>query len=573
MFVLFGSIVTWVKRGLIVFVVYGLIVLLYTSFTRPPAQKTTKVSPEKKFELIKAEFINSQKQAKTPEQKTTVAAVRFVSCVFAGELCTDNPRQSYFDNSLIGMPTNLIAKPFQHPPASGIAWLRQGLEQNNIIPKTYAAEGMGFASISGYTKIWSLFRNMTYLVLVFFVVAVGFLIMFRFKINPQTVVTIENTLPRIVIALIMITFSFAIAGLLIDLMYVLIAISIASFSQLQIGDLTPSNAAMLTQKYTGAGLGDLWPYSPAQATQDAFVTGAALFGILPNIIKLPIRGIITLGMGNLMVEVIHSLWGDAPKALNNITLFSNSLGEGPGNLLTFMIRLILYFVISGFVPAMILGFMIIITLLFLMFRLLGLVLKSYIAITLMIIFAPLIIAQEILPGKHAFSGWVKTLIAELLTFPLLIIITLVGYAILHLNYEGSTFMLPFLYGVDPSDVSVLIGMGLVLIIPDILARVKSSMGVKDSGFNFGPGTYLAGGLALLGGARAIVGAGYSSMLSGYKPESANLLSSTGKGGGIDSGFEMVANPQAWIFRKVRDQIGPLADAASRNRNNKAGSGK
>lgn len=563
MFALFGSIVTWVKRGLIVFVVYGLIVLLYTSFTRPPAQKTTKVSPEKKFELIKAEFINSQRQAKTPEQKTTVAAVRFVSCVFAGELCTDNPRQSYFDNSLIGMPTNLIAKPFQHPPASGIAWLRQGLEQNNIIPKTYAAEGMGFASISGYTKIWSLFRNMTYLVLVFFVVAVGFLIMFRFKINPQTVVTIENTLPRIVIALIMITFSFAIAGLLIDLMYVLIAISIAAFSQLQIGDLDPANSSALIQKYVGAGFGDLWPYTPRQSTQDAFKTGAALFGILPNIIKTPIQGIITFGMGTFITTIAHSLFGEGFKTLDGIALFGNSTGSMPGAALSFVMKLIIYFVISGFVPAIIMGLMIVVTLIFLMFRLLGIVLKSYIAITLMIIFAPLIIAQEIIPGKHAFSGWLKTLVAELLTFPVLIIITLVGYAILQLNYEGSTFMLPFLYGVDPSDVSVLIGMGLILIIPDILARVKSSMGVKDSGFNFGPGTYLAGGLALLGGARTIVGAGYSSLLSGYKPESAGLLSDSNKS--ITEGIEMFSNPSAWLGKKVITGLKPLGDRMSRNR--------
>lgn len=571
MFALFGSIVTWVKRGIIVFVVYGIIALLYVSFTRPQTLQTKKPSPEKRFELIKTEFIESQKRAKTPEQKTTLIAVRFVSCVFTGELCTDNPKQSYFDNSIIGMPTNLIAKPFQHPPASGIAWIREGLEQNNLIPKTYAAEGMGFASISGYTRIWSLFRNITYLVLVFFIVAVGFLIMFRFKINPQTVVTIENTLPRIVIALIMITFSFAIAGLLIDLMYVIIALSITTFSQLQIGDLNPGNAAALTQKYTGAGFGDLWPYNPRQSTEDAFKTGAAMFSLLPNIIKLPIRGIITLGMGSLIVSVTHSLWGDGAKALDGLSLFGNSTGGFPGGILTFIIKLIGYFVVSGFVPALILGLMIIITLLFLMFRLLGVVLKSYITITLMIIFAPLIIAQEVLPGKHAFSGWVKTLVAELLTFPLLIIITLVGYAVLQLNYEGSTFMLPFLYGVDPSDVSVLIGMGMILIIPDILARVKGAMGVKDSGLNFGPGTYLAGGLALLGGARAIVGAGYSSMLSGYKPESANLLSSTGKGNNFDTAVKMIANPYAFIFDRFREQVEPLAKGASRNRGVEPGS--
>ena len=56
------------------------------------------------------------------------------------------------------------------------------------------------------------------------------MIMFRMKINPQTVINIENALPRIVVAMLLITFSFAIAGFLIDMMYVLIAIIISLVS-------------------------------------------------------------------------------------------------------------------------------------------------------------------------------------------------------------------------------------------------------------------------------------------------------------------------------------------------------
>lgn len=48
--------------------------------------------------------------------------------------------------------------------------------------------------------------------------------MFRVKISPQTVITIQNLLPKIIFALILITFSYAIAGFLMDLMYVAFAV-------------------------------------------------------------------------------------------------------------------------------------------------------------------------------------------------------------------------------------------------------------------------------------------------------------------------------------------------------------
>jgi hypothetical protein len=48
-------------------------------------------------------------------------------------------------------------------------------------------------------------------------VVVGFMIMFRSKIGGQTLVTLGNFLPGVITSLILITFSFAIAGLLIDI--------------------------------------------------------------------------------------------------------------------------------------------------------------------------------------------------------------------------------------------------------------------------------------------------------------------------------------------------------------------
>ncbi len=65
--------------------------------------------------------------------------------------------------------------------------------------------------------IWTQVRNISYAFSAVILVILGFLIMIRKKLDPRTSVTAANSLPRIVIGLILITFSFAISGVLIDL--------------------------------------------------------------------------------------------------------------------------------------------------------------------------------------------------------------------------------------------------------------------------------------------------------------------------------------------------------------------
>src|SRR3990172_12628792 len=67
------------------------------------------------------------------------------------------------------------------------------------------------------------------MLLAFVMIVIGFLIMFRRQIDPHTVISIQNALPRIVLTLILITFSYAIVGLLIDLMYVILLLAYSLF--------------------------------------------------------------------------------------------------------------------------------------------------------------------------------------------------------------------------------------------------------------------------------------------------------------------------------------------------------
>lgn len=72
-------------------------------------------------------------------------------------------------------------------------------------------------SNSGIIGLWNRVLNLSYVAFVIVMIIAGFMIMFRHKLGGQTMVTIGNILPGVITSLILATFSFAIAGLVIDL--------------------------------------------------------------------------------------------------------------------------------------------------------------------------------------------------------------------------------------------------------------------------------------------------------------------------------------------------------------------
>lgn len=89
---------------------------------------------------------------------------------------------------------------------------------NPLTAPTAQASGTDeLAQVRFIINLWRYFLNMAYVMMVVVIVAIGFLIMFRFNIDPRTVVSVENSIPRIIVALVLMTFSFAFAGLILDL--------------------------------------------------------------------------------------------------------------------------------------------------------------------------------------------------------------------------------------------------------------------------------------------------------------------------------------------------------------------
>ena len=131
----------------------------------------------------------------------------------------------------IGFMGNMIATLYT-PPLHTADYFRDLASNFGINKKAYAENtgGTGFQGLTPLIGIWSAFRNIVYLLLVVIFVVIGLAIMLRVKIDPRTVMSIQNQIPKIIIGILVVTFSFAIAGFLIDLMWVFIYLIFGIFS-------------------------------------------------------------------------------------------------------------------------------------------------------------------------------------------------------------------------------------------------------------------------------------------------------------------------------------------------------
>jgi len=255
-----------------------------------------------------------------------------------------------------------IASIYANPPASGIQYLADIGQKLNLVKPVYAQQGKGWATFSYALPIWQAFRNISYIFFALILVFVGFAIMFRVKISPQAVITIQSALPKIILSLVLVTFSYAIAGFMVDLMYILLNLFFAIFKPLLSGKLFW-----------------FWPASffPTTSAPFIFITMLTV-GIIP--IVLILLSIITLG-------VIGTIVGGPP--------------FGP----PFTGITIIWVVI------------IIVALLLALIRICWILLKAYINVLLAIIFGPFQILVGALPGNNAIENWFRNLITNILVWP------------------------------------------------------------------------------------------------------------------------------------------------------------
>jgi len=517
-FYLVKKIFSITKKVFIVVAVYFVIVSLFMYFINKDRPKITFDPIQKNREEI-YKVINDKTLNATKEGRLTVTIYRAMTCGFIGEACSNNPDDGdkNYNHSVLGFMGNLIVLPYANPPASGVYWAYSGLQNAGFIPQTYAAEGIGFAALRPFMNLWKVFRDISYMFLVIVLIAIGFMIMFRMKLNPQTVISVESALPKVVVSLILITFSFAIAGFLVDLMYVIIVLSLSvleksSVYQVDIAEfkknILTSNGWSLFGKV--AGRADIWNAGPV------------ILEILPQTLRWVLQGL----FGAIVSFIITSKISPVDK------LATGEAVEGvveTGKIVGALIKplfWVVFLVLSFLLAPLVLSLLVFITAIFVFFRIFFLLIYNYIQTLLLIIFSPLIMLFEAIPGKSSFSFWLKNVFANLLVFPLVAILITIAAILTHIPPgAGELWRPPFLYDINAGSFSILIGLGILFMIPDFIKTVKEALGAKGLPFAFGLGTFFGGAGAAVGGALGMTGK-FSSLMLAF-PGLRNVLAARG----------------------------------------------
>lgn len=512
----------YVKIALCAIVVYLLILSL---FSRVFQNNKNNLYPKKVVAIKNSNSINSneihafitnKKNNSTRAGKLAISIYKGLTCSLIGEACYSDLDKKNPSNATTVI-ASIFAYPFLNPPASGVGATIQTLAQVGLIPTSYAAEGVGFASIRPLMGVWKAMRDVAYLLLVLVIVTIGFMIMLRTKINPQTVISVENSLPKIVIALIYITFSFAIAGFLIDLMYVVMVLIIAILGP-QYTDMAskttflgshiswnnavfvPQTTSQLMQKFLLAG-----PWSILQLlfNFDFFsifwTLPQALLNVLGGGFSIIFRIIIMIASTILLTPwlaklIVDPAQFDTPAGLSAVLADINIFGlvkelyKRGLVLATFGIAIIAGLIL---VPV-ILGVIIFLTVLMLFFRILGIIFSGYIKLFVLIIIAPLFLMLEAVPGQSTFGSWIKNILECLVPYPVIVATFLIGSIIMGATASGALFTPPFLVNLNAEYLSAIVGVWVLFMIPDFIMLVQKMINPKPLPLDAGIGTFFGG---------------------------------------------------------------------------------
>lgn len=373
-------------------------VILLLSFISPALAQTAATSTTTQQSLL------SKKQAAIKKggnqerwlQESFASNAVVALQVLTGEIpdsVLNGTATGYVPGGMLGFTSNMIASLYT-PPASGVQYLAS-LKDTFLGKPAYAQQGFGFAGLQPILPLWRSFRNMVYLLSSIFFVVIGIMIMLRVKISPQAVVTFQNAVPQLITTLVLVTFSYAIAGLLIDLMNFVQGSVIALLFQAA-GKGLSSNLLDGVKTYnfdtlTNPGIGTYADLTIRAIPMSVFLAWGTILGaIIGFIVTAP--------------TVVASIGGIA---------------------------------IGGTLAAVVVLLIISIMVIFWMFKFYFGCLKAYITVIFRIIVSPLELAMGAFPNsKMGFSSWIWDIIANLAVFPVSMIFMVVGNMLIDLSKKG-----------------------------------------------------------------------------------------------------------------------------------------
>jgi len=396
--------------------------------------------------------------------------------------------QAVTEGGLIGGIAYLTSGMIKNPPASAGTYVADMVQESRFSPQAaYAqAPGLGFGALNPILGTWKAFRNVSYYLLVIIGFVVGFLVLIRHKVSGNVAVTVQNALPRIVITVILITFSYAIAGLLVDLLFLSIYFIINIFD----GEIFEEGAQFMGSAFQGEG---------RTLSQIAFDT---------HIFQFTIEFIFGGNAWNA-AQSVGDLIHNALTGMNNIL---GTLAGAPviGNIFVGAVNLIftLIFAIALFIA---------------MFRTFFALIMSYAGFVINVVMAPFILLPGAMPGKNPFSNWIKNLVAGLAPFAVAIFMIFMAFALTGENTVGDIgyknieenaggLRLPLIMsGAGTGAFTGILAMGFMLLLPEAVNMTKKMVGASGGIFDEFKDKAVANLQKGWSGGEVIPGAGFTKM--------------------------------------------------------------
>jgi hypothetical protein len=384
--------------------------------------------------------------------------------------------------------------------------------KDNFLGKPAYAQGIGFQGLQPILPLWREFRNVIYVLTSLFLVIIGIMIMLRVKISPQAVISLQSSLPQVITSLILVTFSYAIAGLLIDLSYL--------FQSFVLAILFNAHGGLSSNLFSSWGINP----SFSDLSQAGFGTYLKLtWKATPFLALMGLAGIPTAIIGALMVPAILS----TAIPTGGLSLIAAGAVAASGWILVLLILVIMIFIwLTKFFFGCV---------------------KCYITIIIRIILAPLEIGMGAIPNsKMNFSSWIWSIIANLAVFPISIIFLVLANLII--DACGKNLWAPSVLGglgtfvTLPTALSgglVPVAVGLVTLmllsklpamVPEFIFQIKPSPWNKAIGESFAPINKAVSGAGRFGvnmGSQTLINAGYTTEADGSQKLKSGKLGAIG----------------------------------------------
>lgn len=422
-------------------------------------------------------------------------------------------------NGAIGATGQMIGMLLTPPIHSG-DYFRYMADNFGFAKKAHAApactNGSGFCSIVPLHQIWLVFERIVFFMIILIFVLIGLLIMLRIKIDPRTVMSVENQLPKIIISIVLISMSFAIAGLLIDLMWTstYVVTNLLAEEQILGKDESTKTIKVINQEIYTPPLGvvnEMYKNS----TVSAYPVVGTLGGGVPQLSWL------AAGSTQSLLEKLF-----APKGLaafskvpgtDNCSVVSPScwsfskLGDYVGGMIAQIVGWTISWALGA--AALIVVFL---ALLNALIRLWFALITAYAYILLDIVLAPFWIMLGLIPGSPvSIEAWFRDMIAHLSVFPTTIAMFLLGKIFMTQFAAADTtteLFVPPMIG-NPNDtasIGAIVGIAIILMTPVVVTMMRdllkaptfkyaSEVGKSLGAGAAGPGRLMSGGMNLYAG--------------------------------------------------------------------------